>query len=95
MNPYLFTFIAVSVIAAVACDASSAIIMFFQTFAENFLSDPTVNLGLAHRRSKLKSVRCRTSWQMELFSKAKNFALQLRFIATPFSQKSTDFCDVL
>ena len=49
MNPYLFTFIAVSVIAAVACDASSAIIMFFQTFAENFLSDPTVNLGFIHR----------------------------------------------
>ena len=47
------------------------------------------------RRSKLKSIRCRASWQMELFSKAKNFALQLRFIATPSSQKSTDFCDVL
>ena len=30
-------------------------------------------LRRSHRRSKLKSICCRTSWQMELFSKAKEF----------------------
>ena len=35
--------------------------------------------------------RCKWSY----LAKRKNFALQLRFIATPSSQKSTDFCDVL
>ncbi len=49
MDPYLFTFVAVSLLAAISCDATSAMIMFFQTFTDNFLGNSAVNLGYIHR----------------------------------------------
>ena len=52
--------------------------------AKHSLVEASSNLFAAERRGK---------WSY--LAKRKNFALQLRFIATPSSQKSTDFCDVL
>ncbi len=56
MNPYIFTFVAVSLLAAIACDPNSAILMFFQTFAGNFINNPAVNLGFIHRISTITSI---------------------------------------
>ena len=48
--------------------------------------------SLVEASSNLYAAERRGKWSY--LAKRKNFALQLRFIATPFSQKSTDFCDV-
>ena len=48
--------------------------------------------SLVEASSNLYDAERRDKWSY--LAKRKNFALQLRFIATPFSQKSADFCEV-
>lgn len=55
LNPYLFTFLAVCLIAALTCDATSALLMFMQTFSPAFTAMNNVNLGYIHRIAVLTS----------------------------------------